>query len=155
VGAQVGDLLRGARPDRLGLLFGERQDLLDPRAEVPERHRAADGGLAAGLGDFELELLHLSHERPGLLVGFRAFSDQRVVLRLERGEVTIDLITFVASNDDVEVVLGPERVAQCGQFSAVRHDTILTRDIPSRPAQHRHDGTCVSPRTVERMPVQQ
>jgi hypothetical protein len=145
LGPLPGDALLAFGADRRGLLLGQREDLPDPVAEVPERRVGGDGGGTRRplprLDQFELELLQLGGERLRLRVRVVALRRQRRVLGLQQADALVDLFLVVPADGEFEVPLRRYVVAEREQVSAVRHGTILTRKVPSRRPKDWRDGT--------------
>ena len=103
-GAQAGDLLHRADADGLGLVFGQREDLLDAWAEVAEGDLTMRG-VPARLGDFQLQFVHLRREDLYLSPRLVALDPQRVDLVLGLAPVGVDVALPVAAYDGREVRL--------------------------------------------------
>jgi hypothetical protein len=101
LGALVGDLLCGTVAQVVGLVLGQRQDLLDPRAQVPEgdprRH-----GAAGGVGELQLELLHLPGERLKLRDGLVPLGGQGRQFGLDLDDVSVHLLLVEALEGRIE-----------------------------------------------------
>src|SRR6266545_3064686 len=144
-GALCGDALLGVGADRRGLVLGQRQDLADPFAEMTEGgvggDRGGAGGPLAGLDEFELKLLYLGGQCMGLGEGLVTLGGYRRALGFQQADAFIDLIGLVSTEGEFEVSFRRQVFAEREQVSAVRHGTILTRNVPSRRPSGRRDGT--------------
>ncbi|MFL5957616.1 MAG: hypothetical protein ACJ756_09220, partial [Solirubrobacterales bacterium] len=141
LGALALDVLDRAGPDRLGLLLGEREDVLHAGAEVAERDRGIHGGVPAQLGHLVLHIVHLGGERLHLGVGLVALAREGRDFSFHLSDVSVDLASLIATQGYVETGLRDDTISHCKQLTAVRHDSILTRKVPSRSAYTPRDGT--------------
>ena len=140
LGEPGGDVVGGRRLDRLGLLLGEREDLLDARAEMAERDLGADAGRPAGLGGLLLEPLDLGGHRLHLRIGLFALGGQRGDLVLGAGHIPLDLLLFIAPQGCLEAGFGGHVSAETEDFTAVRHAVHPhIRYVPHQTGTHRRD----------------
>ena len=110
------------RLDRLRLLLGEGEDLLDARAEVPERDLAAElrrggGPVAASCCTWSIWPASSLDLRVGLL----PFGGERGDLVLGAGDVALDLLFLVSPEGGLEAGLEGRVPAETEDFPAVRH----------------------------------
>ncbi|WP_261960270.1 hypothetical protein [Dactylosporangium matsuzakiense] len=128
----LGRLLLGVVDDHAGLLLGQREDLVDHRAEVAEGCAVDAGGPLAHLVQLRLQLLdlvgqvlHLVGQILGLAGGALAIGGEVGDLPVELVEVLVDL-AFVVTSDllgEGGPSLGPVALRQ--QIPAVGHERIL------------------------------
>jgi hypothetical protein len=122
LGQAGGEVVGGGALDRLGLLLGERQDLLDARAEVLERDLGADdAGLLADLGHLLLQPVDLPGHGLELRICLLALAGQHGDLVLGAGDVPLDLLLVVTPQGGLEIGLRGRVRAQTEEFTAVRH----------------------------------
>ena len=137
LGPVGGHLLRGAGRDRLGLLLGEAENLLDHRAQVVERGPVQLGRLAAQLLKFGLQLSDLGGQLLELGEGLFPLGDERGDLRVGAGNVPVDLSLVVAPQGLLEVRLRRNVFPEREQLPAVGHRGLLQTIAtvpPARPA---------------------
>ncbi len=119
--------------DLRGLLFGQRQHVLDPDAQVAVRGLVAGRAAPAQLLDLRLKLLHLDHEPVDLRQCLGALAGERVHLQLHRRDVPVHLPLVVSAQRGLEPAVDGLALVETGQqfrviaeFVVTRHTLILT-----------------------------